>query len=438
MAKGVQKLNDVLEKAVATKDEQFHEILDPYKDQPFNAKASADRVRQAATQYEEWGSPQLAASLRDVASRLENVKSIKDADGMRKVLNDLSAKIYNAPASQITDLMAADANRRAADIIRGDLYDTVADLGGIDPAEIRKIQKLHGDTIAYRDAYQNRIHGLGPAESEFQGTSAAKRILRGRSEESSVSMGKMVKRAFEPSDYGKVNAEAQKLFKNLGEGGTRDSFNPVSRGGSVEVTPSTRQKQLPPITGAVAETPGNPEVTGGVFPQREGGRRTVRTRGPFNADNPHLTAYEDHPNQPFYVTDYVGSGKGGETPAMPGTAKAIVHIDTPEAAKSALKGYDRFKNSSAYDKLDVDAKNRFDQQHQRLQAFAKQGKVGAPRNQPGPTVTATPKYGLPKLNKTSGTAPTRMRTRAGLKPIARALPSVAVDSKYEDDDDSHR
>lgn len=405
VTKGKQLRRQLWDATKDSYDKQYKQLIDPYKNQSTVAnKFAADSLRHSIPEADLQANPTLGRKVETIAKRIESGNAtIGQMDEMRKSFNDLADSIYRRAEKGISqnDTDTARANEEAANSIRNALYDDMSMMSGVPKEEIASLKREHGAAIGLAREAEVETNRLGPSEAAFRQKGRLKYALQGSGTESSVSASKTVKRLLSKSPQAEQNAFMRDTLSHIGKGGEVPSFTPEPRRvpglppPPVQVptelqqhlqstAPSTQNaepssfavdpvKQLPAISGVETTTEGTTEVTGGVFPNRpfEGASTNPHW---FNPENPVAGVYQ---RNPMFVTDYVGSGRGGELPAMPGSKRGLFSVSTPQQAASALRGYDTFMNSDEFKTMDPAKQAEVKATRNSLESFSKQGENGA-------------------------------------------------------------
>jgi hypothetical protein len=411
--KGFQKRLEVLNNLADSYNNQYESILNPYRGQSTMAGGrAAAALRSSITPAEATASPSLKFAIDAIADNIEQASKSDNSLGalndLRKEFNKAADRVYSqsgAAGISDNDLQVADAQRRAADAIRNSTYDDLSKISTIPEDQIRALQREHGAARAYVDEAMKQGQAVQPAESEARRLGRLN-LLGGSakdsqvSSEASLSRGKVIKRALTRTPQAAQNNMMRQALSGLGEGGAAPSVtaaarpeaqlpypsvavptellqtipteSPISQEAGVQSFTSTPVKQLPPISSAEVQGAGAPTVEGGVFPNRP----AVSTPSRIANLDPRLPSAYAYERKPFFVTDYIGSGRAGEPAAMPGTSRALTYVSTPDQATEALSGYKKYMASDEFKKLDPTEQSRITEQAAHLDAFSKQGKAG--------------------------------------------------------------
>lgn len=422
--RGMEASNEIFQGVANEYQKRFQSMIDAYGDRPVSfegadeylndvkSSAAKDVASQSElTPAERTASPELQKAIDNIVNEIDGAfkrgevpDTIAGIDELRKRFGERANQQYNALLEGKTgaDLTVWDANRRVTDALREYEYDALARESGVNPEQIRDFQRQNSLAVK-----MNQFHALDLqrrlAPQASHEIDRMMQVLGGKSEERYPSWKRGMLSAFLKGPVGEHNVAMRSILTPLERAGDYPAFNIGPE--TYTITHEGPLPQLPPIQGPFdVRTAGAPEVTGGVFPNRESGLAeptkipSVRERvpgaishvqtGPNGEENvfrypgfepagpldPRTPEHYSYHRNPFFVTDYVGSGKFGEEPVMPGTGAGYISISTPHEAESALREYRKFENTEAYKKMAPRDRLRFNEERRQLESAVRGGK----------------------------------------------------------------
>jgi len=390
--RGVQARNQLFDTTEQLFDRQFETLVGEYKSVPMDTEQIANNIIGNIKEAEATVSPALEKKLLDTAKGTAGYsqKTLAGLDQLRIEFGNAANKAYKAVERGTvseSDLQAADAYRRAADMIRNAEYDKLSEVSTIPKDQIQQLQRLHGDAVEMKIANRNATLGVQKEQAGHE-TEGLRRVLLGRSGERTVYGKGVASRLFKAGPQGELNLMARRALRGLEQGGEPQ-----------RILPSMRDVKQLPQPGPPAPVSLPTEVTqllqsgktGGLFPARDvlpEGRGTQLPSLDSRLPEGHRYARE---RVPYKGTDYVGSGRFNipaedaegvfpgqysELPALGkselrGTEAGTMQISTPEQARKTLESL----SSADFSKLDAATQAQVRQTIEDLQRLASYQKL---------------------------------------------------------------